>query len=405
MIKLQYKFLNSTSLPRINHDVPSIVAPNPYYRLHIIKSNSSINRSLIDLLNAKPYRFGFTIDRLKQLLKSSKIHLWTPTITSKVNIPTNDESLAKFIKKKLDPFTVITYSQHIHETPVPMPKNINILSIDDGLIVINKPCGIPTHSVQKYYYNTIQSILAKQLNIKVQNLYPIHRLDKLTSGVLLWTTNTDIVSKLKDKDAWIKEKIYIARIKGKLLSSKVINDDNLVYLYPTRQMVRLYSGAKTIFNEIFYDPKRDESIVSAKLKTGFPHQIRIHLRNLGSPIIDDPLYNENGKYREITKSKEDITSEYWNLIIQRTTQIEQNKRLNNEESCSDCGASLFKVPDRNTVGEYAICLHAWKYQFIGKPDGPYAKEEYSYQAPIPKWAIPDVSNGSELILEKLNKIN
>lgn len=407
MVKPPYRNLNIVSLSSINHDIPKIVAPTPYYRLHIIKSTSSINRSLIDLLNAKPYRFGFKIDRLKKLIKNSKIHLWTPTITSKINIPVNDENLTKLLKKKLGPYMVITYYQHIHETPVPIPKSLDILSLNnnnDGLIVVNKPCGIPTHSVQKYYYNTIHSLLAKQLNVDVKTLYPIHRLDKLTSGVLLWTTSTDIVSKFKDKDSWIKEKIYIARVKGKLSSLEVISDDNVVYLYPTRQMIRLYSGAKTIFNEIFYDPEKDESIVCAKLKTGFPHQIRIHLRNIGNPIVDDPLYNENGKYREITKSKEDITTNYWNLIIQRTAQIEQNKRLNNEESCSDCGSSFFKIPDRNTIGEYAICLHAWKYHFTGKSDSPYSKEKYSYQAPIPKWAIPDDSNGLELILGKLNKI-
>lgn len=400
------RLLTTYRLPKIFHNISNVRAPPPYFRLHIIKANDNVKRSLIDTLNAKPYRFGFEIDKLKFLLLKGHIKLWTPTITSQINIPPNNNMfLEKLIKQPLNKGVVVTYFQHIHENPVPIPKELRVLTpINDDLIAINKPLGIPVHPVQKYYYNTIHYMLAKQLNYKQEEIFPIHRLDKLTSGILLWARNKETVSKFKNKNAWNKRKTYIARIKGRLPAQSVVCDDDVVYLYPTRNMARVYPNAKTVFNELIYDESRNESIVSANLNTGYPHQIRIHLRNLGVPIIDDPLYSSTGKYKEITKTKDDITNDYWGVVQKRSQEIQNHKC--SEKTCSCCGALSYDPPDVERAGEYAICLHAWRYEYSGVSNGPYVGEKHSYETTIPYWAIPEGSEDGQgdIIYNKLKKV-
>lgn len=382
------------TLPVIVHNVSPINSPLPYFRLHIIRSNPSVKRSLLDILNSKPYRFGFTKDQLKHLLQKDLVQVWVSSVRVKITIPPHDNDFFdRIMKAPLSPYSVITYNQHIHETPVPTPERLKILSsTNSSLLAINKPPGIPVHGVQKYFYNTIQSMLAEQLACKQVTLYPLHRLDRLTSGVLLWATNPTTVSKFKNRNAWCRKKIYLARVKGRLPNFSTTCTDDLVYLYPTRHMVRVFQGSITSFKEVCYDQKRDESVICAFLNTGFPHQIRIHLRNLGCPIIDDPLYSKTGKYKEITRSRNDVTDAYWEEVIQRSKEIQSKKRSVDSASCSICNAPKYHVPKTNEHGDYAICLHAWRYEYKGVPGGPYAGERHSYETPIPSWAIPIGTN-------------
>lgn len=388
-----------TTLPsRISKLIP-LYAPDPYYRLHIIKPTSIPRKLLIDTLNAKPYRFNFTNVKVIELIKLRKVEVFTNTITSKFCLSNKyDEIIDKFIKRKLNPFDIITYNQHIHENYIPLQtKPLTVLNSGTSeIIAIDKPSGIPVHGVQKYYYNTIQMMLSSQLNMPISKLFPIHRLDRLTSGVLLWTTSSELVSKFKDKLNWEVEKLYIARIKGRLNAHQC--DDDLVYIYPTRKLINQYKNATTKFQEIVYDPVINESIILARLYRGYPHQIRNHLRNIRNPIVDDPLYGEFGKYREIIKSKDEITDGYWNTIIERTNDIEKD-RLRHSVKCTHCSSPILEH-DRSS-DDYSICLHSWRYTFTGTPMGKYAGQEYSFESEnIPDWCVSDIKGRIEDIIKK-----
>jgi 23S rRNA-/tRNA-specific pseudouridylate synthase len=378
-------------LPPKTHKIFPLYAPPPYYRLHLIKPafSSQTKKSLIDTLNSKPYRFNFTHERLIDLLSRQHIRVWSSSITSLYPISKyNVSQVDKIIKRKLNPSNVISYHQHIHENHVPIPPSLCILKSNHSkIIAIDKPCGIPVHGIQKYYYNTIHMILSNQLNIPIQSLYPIHRLDKQTSGVLLWTKDAETVSKFKDKENWEINKLYIARIKGKLQNNQCTDD--LVYIYPTRNLINQYKNAMTKFTEVVYDPVKNESIIIAQLYRGYPHQIRIHLRNSGTPIIDDPLYGNYGKYKEIIKSKNDITPEYWNELLLRTQKIQDAKLENVDSNCFDCGIPIYKPSTE--LSDHAICLHSWKYTFKGVSGRKYEGEEYTFQTDtVPSWCVQDI---------------
>lgn len=351
--------------------------PKPYFRLHLLEPK----RSLLETFNSKPYRFNFTQKQLQNHISKGNIKIFQKAVLPTYDLK-NDQNITGILNNKdwLEPFVV--YSQHIHETPIHIPPNfkIEIIYRDENTIVTNKPCGIPVHPVQRYYQNTVQYMISKQLGIGMEVLKPIHRLDKLTSGVLIWALNEETVRLFK-QSGLKKEKIYLAKVKGKFGVETKIREctDDVVYLYPTREMIKLYQNCKTEFKMLEYNSVKNESLISAKLFTGYPHQIRIHLRNLKFPIIGDPLYNsETGKYREILKSKEEVTAEYWRLVKERGDCIKTEKLVSEGEVCNICGAEEF-----HTSMIPHMSLHAWKYTY---KDPTTNKQMYQFIATPPNWA-------------------
>lgn len=374
----------------MKHNLPPLRAPDPYFRQHIIPVSAGNAKSLIDTFNSKPYRFNFTPSKLSSLIVHNRIQVWSLASSPKLfvsNVVCNTNLIDKHIKAKLKPFSVITYQQHIHETPVPFPENLEIITgKEDKLFAIHKPAGVPVHGVQKYYHNTIHSILASQLKTCRETLFPLHRLDKVTTGILVWARDSETASKFKDKSGvWENRKIYIARIKGRIPHPrhKLVCRDNVVYIYPTRNMVKSYKGAETTFTELMYDEKINQSIVMAKLSSGYPHQIRIHLRNLNSPIIDDPLYGFDGKYREVLKNETDVTEDYLALLREREKKIKCNKIITQNECCKECGSLPY---DNSDTSNHVICLHAWRYSWKGVAGGKYEGDHVVFETKdLPDW--------------------
>lgn len=329
-------------LPEFKHAAGELYSPAPYFRHFLIRSSGQYRRSAFDVLNSKPYRFNLSKLQISHLLDKRLLRIYTPTTTSLLS-PSTPSTLP------LPNFSVVSYNQHVHETAVPRPARLDVVYYQDNIIVVDKPKGIPVHPVQKYYHNTIQHMLANQIGVAPESLYPIHRLDKLTSGILIFATTQQTAATLKTCS---KEKLYLARIKGRLVRNQC--HDDLVYIYPTRHMLNVYTNAKTEFRELAHDFSRNESIVLAKLFSGYPHQIRIHLRNLGTPIIDDPLYGSRGKYREIIKSKDQVTEQYWRVLLSRSELVKSI--LQTGATCDQCGQE--KYSDPQILG---ICLHAWRY--------------------------------------------
>ena len=83
--------------------------------------------------------------------------------------------------KEGDYFSSIT---HYHERPV-LDDRIEIIHEDDDLVVVNKPASIVVYPISGYRLNSLTYILAKEMGF--MNLRPIHRLDKLTSGVMIFS--------------------------------------------------------------------------------------------------------------------------------------------------------------------------------------------------------------------------
>ena len=121
----------------------------------------------------------------------------------------NEKSDLNYVLKNGD---LITHSKHFHELPV-TSKEIEIILKNDNLLVCSKPGSMPIHPTGKYNLNTLTSKLKMMFDLK--ELYPIHRIDRLTSGLCLLALDKSTCAEygLKIKRAEM-QKVYLARVVG-----------------------------------------------------------------------------------------------------------------------------------------------------------------------------------------------
>ncbi|MAJ82270.1 MAG: hypothetical protein CMF41_05070 [Legionellales bacterium] len=182
----------------------------------------------------------------------------------------------------------IVITPNISIDHIPQIKPLFILPIttvyeDDHLIIIDKPCGIAVQGGSKQRTNLIEQI-EFSMNSKI---YPVHRLDKETSGLIIFGKN-NLIAKLlseKFKSSQIK-KTYIAIIEGKpKWNNKVVNES----ITKTDNGETKYLKATTHFQRKKVGNRF--TMVEAQPITGRKHQIRLHLLHLGYPIYGDKKYN------------------------------------------------------------------------------------------------------------------
>ena len=187
--------------------------------------------------------------------------------------------------------------------------NISIIYEDDYLLVVNKPAGLLVHPTERGETNTLTSwFLGKCPNTK-DLAWPdptragiAHRLDKETSGLIILAKNPEILAKLQDefREHTIK-KTYQALVWGKTPEEGKI--EAAIVRHPQKDMQTVqemtFSFTKgtvrpsiTNFKTInrYRFKKEDLSLVEVYPETGRMHQIRVHFKHLGFPLIGDPLY-------------------------------------------------------------------------------------------------------------------
>ncbi|XP_040565015.1 pseudouridylate synthase RPUSD2 isoform X3 [Lepeophtheirus salmonis] len=200
---------------------------------------------------------------------------------------------------------------HRHEVPV-SSERINIIHMDDELVVVNKPASIPVHPCGRYRHNTVVFILAKEYGLK--NLRTIHRLDRLTSGLLLFGRNP---KKAREMEQQIRtrqcRKEYVCRVEGEFPKESIICKESIEVISYKIGVCKVSPSGKdchTEFQRLSYNGQT--SVVLCKPHTGRMHQIRVHLQFLGYPVINDPLYNHavfgplKGKGGNIGKTDDEL---------------------------------------------------------------------------------------------------
>lgn len=189
-----------------------------------------------------------------------------------------------------------------------MSVPLEILYQDNDLIAINKPHGLLVHAssiARDVDVNAIK-LLRNQIG---QYVYPIHRLDRKTSGVLLFGLNKEIVRTIKEQfDNRTVNKKYIAIVRGYFPTEEVvldyplINDKGKVQTAITRFNLLDTTELDIPFGR--HDTSR-YSLVDCSPVTGRYHQIRKHLAHLRHPIIGDRPHGCNKQNR--------MFKERWNM--------------------------------------------------------------------------------------------
>jgi tRNA pseudouridine65 synthase len=166
---------------------------------------------------------------------------------------------------------------------------IPILYQDQSLIIVSKPSALLTHpNIEAKKESDLLSILKFQLG---RPLYPIHRLDRATSGILCLSFDKDQVSKFQT--LWDQKKVfkeYICLVRG-ATASQFSSTHALSDL-----KTKITKEARTDFKTIKH--YKNLSLIKAYPRTGRTHQIRRHLAHLGHHIIGDTTYGKGGFNRE-----------------------------------------------------------------------------------------------------------
>ncbi|XP_065331584.1 pseudouridylate synthase RPUSD2-like isoform X4 [Cloeon dipterum] len=207
---------------------------------------------------------------------------------------------------------------HRHEVPV-TAHHIAVVHMDPELVVVDKPASIPVHPCGRYRHNTVVFILAKEYNLR--NLRTIHRLDRLTSGLLLFGRSP---RKARQMEQQIRnrqvQKEYVCRVEGNFPDEEICCSEPIEVVSYKIGVCKVSPKGKdcsTTFQKLNFNGRT--SVVLCKPHTGRMHQIRVHLQYLGYPVVNDPLYNhtvfgpEKGKGGNIGKSDDDLIRDLINI--------------------------------------------------------------------------------------------
>lgn len=185
-------------------------------------------------------------------------------------------------------------------------QQLRVLYQDDDFIAVEKPAGLQVHPSERRTKWTALGILKKQTG---KWIYPVHRLDQATSGVLLFAFSSEMANAFqkKFKDKTIK-KTYVTIIRGWLTENP---NEKIELKHPLKKENGSIVDSETHFENIFNfeiaEPSSKfktsrYSIVKVIPKTGRFHQIRRHLKHLSHPIIGDTVYGD-GKQNQIWRNR------------------------------------------------------------------------------------------------------
>ncbi len=192
----------------------------------------------------------------------------------------------------IDATTVLPPGAHVYlyrDLPdeVPVPFDIPVLHRDDDIVVVDKPHFLATMPRGGHVAQTATVRLRRELDLP--ELSPAHRLDRLTAGVLLFTTRREVRGAYQTLFARGEvRKTYLARAAvdpaielPTVVSSRIIK---------RRGQLQAVEEPGPPNAETLVELVSDDGLYRLTPRTGRTHQLRVHMASLGLPIIGDPLY-------------------------------------------------------------------------------------------------------------------
>ena len=258
-----------------------------------------MNRTLTYIISTE--YDGFQIDKFLKTQGYSSANI---TAIKKMpnNVVIDGEWVHMNRKLSAGELLTVNISEEDSSEKIPAVKmDLDIVYEDEDIIVINKPAGLPIHPSLNHYEDSLANWLAfyyesqgKPFIFRCAN-----RLDKNTSGLTVIAkhlVSANILSTMVKNREFHRE--YYAIVRGTLEQPEgTIDapigrvDDSII----TRQ-VDFENGERAVTHYKVIDEKNGHSLVSIHLETGRTHQIRVHFKYIGHPLIGDHLYNPDFEY-------------------------------------------------------------------------------------------------------------
>ena len=169
--------------------------------------------------------------------------------------------------------------------------NLDIMYDDENLSIVNKPSGIEVLSNEET--PSLTKLIQEKYKLGNDFPYPCHRLDRNTSGLILYAKNENaleiLLEKFKNHEI---EKHYLALVYGvpkdihKKLEAYLFKDSKKSFVYISDSFKKGYSKIITTYT-LLEKYNNNTSLLDVEIETGKTHQIRAHLAHIGCPIIGD----------------------------------------------------------------------------------------------------------------------
>jgi 23S rRNA pseudouridine1911/1915/1917 synthase len=215
---------------------------------------------------------------IRRLIDSGRITLNNEFIKAGAKVRFGDKLKTDFEEKDLDSIE-----------PIELP----IIYEDKDVIVINKPAGVISHSRGKYWNEpSVASFIRQKTGQGGDRAGIVHRLDRATSGVMICAKNGTALSWLQKQFSMRKVvKTYLAVVQGALKEPEAIIDIPIERNPKAPATFRTGPNGKSAQTKYKVIRATDGiSVIELTPLTGRTHQLRVHLKHLGHPIVGDELY-------------------------------------------------------------------------------------------------------------------
>lgn len=294
----------------------------------------------------------------------------------------------------------ISHRVHRHEKEI-LNDPIKVVAETEDFWVVDKPASVPCHPCGRYCVNSLTEIWQKEM--RMPQAFVVHRLDRLTSGLLLLGKSGAAAARLSKMfaDRQVR-KMYLARVKGRFVNGNaalagdgeaaerlidcpiaVASHADGIYRAAPRATPAQKDvwEAKTVVSQFCYFPSCDESVVCCRPLTGRSHQIRVHLQYIGHPIVNDPHYgsclDDADREESVENKRKRIENSRFERLYGCPSRTEEPHIIAElrgvlDPDCPEC-QKPFVVHDRSSL---FICLHAWRYDLNSQ----------TFESDLPAWA-------------------
>lgn len=182
---------------------------------------------------------------------------------------------------------------------------LEVIYLDDTVVCVNKPAGLFVH--RSWLDRQATDFLLQQLRDQIGHyLYPVHRLDRPTSGVMIFALTAEAATALKEQfDAGEIEKTYLAVVRGWVEDREIDYSLSVIYDKVADRDARRDKPAQSAITRVKmlatvelpfasgtrYSTSR-YSLLQLQPKTGRKHQLRRHMKHISHPIVGDTAYGD-----------------------------------------------------------------------------------------------------------------
>ena len=240
------------------------------------------NKTRIDSYLSK--KLDISRSKVQKLIEQKKVLVNDKIVQSNYKVKEND---------KIDIDDNLDFEIKVEKENIP----IDIVYEDKYLLIINKESGMVTHPAPGHYTGTLVNALLYKYDLEGDTNRPgiVHRLDKDTSGLMVVAKDSKTLELLSDMMKHKKVKRhYLALVEGIINHETGTIDAPIGRDVHDRQKMAVtdQNSKEAITHFKVLKRYKDKTLIECILDTGRTHQIRVHMKYIKHPVVNDPLYNK-----------------------------------------------------------------------------------------------------------------